>query len=98
MTMRKVKSSMGGEVYALSKMVDHVLLLEDPYGPVNGMNPGVVRLEDCESLSTQLKTKKTVAERRPAHHFLSFQQALDEGDLEGAENWKKEENERCSSS
>ena len=71
------KSSMGGRVYALSEMVDHMLLLKEFYGPIEGMNPGVAGLEDCESLVTRLRTKKMIAEKFLARHFLVAQQALE---------------------
>ena len=83
-TRKMVKSSLGGEVYALSEMVDHMLLLKDFYGPSGGINPGVVGMGDCESLFTHLKTKKMAAEKYLVRHFLSIQQALEEGDLENA--------------
>ena len=78
------KSSLGGEVYAQSEMVDHILLLKDCYGPFEGANPGVVGLEGCESLFTHPKAKKMVAEKHPQRHFLSIQGALEEGDPENA--------------
>ena len=46
---------LGGEVYALSEMAGHMLLLEDFFGPLGGMVPGVAGLEDWESLRTRLK-------------------------------------------
>ena len=49
---------MGGEVYALSEMVDHMLLLLDFREPFEGANPGAVGLEDCASSRTRLRTKK----------------------------------------
>ena len=72
------------EIYreALGEMVDHVLLLQEFYGPSGDMNPGLVGLEDCESLSAQLKTKRMVTEKYLVCHFLRIQQALEEGDLE----------------
>ena len=83
-TRKMVKSSLGGEVYALSEMVDHALLLKDCYGPFGGINPGAVGLEGCESLSSHLKTKKMITEKYSVRHFLSIQRALEEGDLEKA--------------
>ena len=44
----------------------------------------MVRLEDCESLFTYLKTKKLTAEKYLVRRFLSIQQALGGGDLENA--------------
>ena len=40
-----------------------MLLLKDLYGPFQGMNPGLVALEDCEGLFADLKTRKMVAEK-----------------------------------
>ena len=68
-----VKSSVGGGVYALSKMVDHTLLKD-----------GAAGLEDCESLPTHLATKKMVAEKYLARHFPGIQRALEQVRLENA--------------
>ena len=57
------KGSLGGEVYALREMVDHTLLLKDFCGSFEAVNPGLVGLEDCESLFTHLKTQEMVAEK-----------------------------------
>ena len=76
--------SLGGEVYRLSEMVGHMLLLEDSYGPFGGVNPGAVGLEDCGSLFTHLKTKKMIAEEHLVRRFRRIQQALGGGDLENA--------------
>ena len=76
-----VKSSLGGEVYALSEMVDHTMSLKDCYGPLVGLGPGMVGLEACESPFTYLKTKKMVAEKYFVQHFLGIQQAPKEGEL-----------------
>ena len=85
-TRKMEKTSLGGEVYALSEMVNHMLLLKEFYGPFEGMDPGVEGLEDCESLLTHLKTEKMIAEKCLVRRFLSIQQFLGEGDLENA-NW-----------
>ena len=62
-TRKLVTGSLGGEVYALSDLVDHVSLLRDCYEPFGGLNPGKVGLEGCDNISTHLKTKKMIAER-----------------------------------
>ena len=36
-----VRSSLGGDVYALSEKVDHMPPLKDFYGPFESLNPGV---------------------------------------------------------
>ena len=74
----------GDEVYALSEMVDHLLLLEDFYGPLKGANPGVVGLVERGSPFAHLKTKRAAAEEHLERHFLGIQQALEERDLENA--------------
>ena len=79
-----VKSSVGGVVYALSDIVDHMLLLRDIYEPFEGLNPGVAGFEDCESLIAHLKTQEMIAEKYLERRFASTQQALEEGDLENA--------------
>ena len=54
--------SLGGEVCALSDMIDHTSLSRDFYAPPEGLGLDMVGLEDCESLSAYLKTTKTIAE------------------------------------
>ena len=44
------------------------------------MNPGVAGLGDCESLFTHLKAKRVVAEEYLVRHFLSIQQASEDGE------------------
>ena len=63
-------SCLGGEAYALSKMVDHTLLLEGFYAPLECMNPGVAGLEDWGSLFTHLKTEEMVAEKYLVRQFF----------------------------
>ena len=83
-TQELVKSSLGGEVYAFSEMVAHMILLKDFYGPSQSMNPGSGGLGDCESLFAHPRTQKMIAEEYPVRHFLSTQQALEEGELDNA--------------
>ena len=86
------KSSLGGEVFALSRMADHRLLLKVWFGPFDGVNPGEVGSGDCESMATRLATAKMLSTRYLLRHFLSIQRALEGGGLgnscwlRGAEN------------
>ena len=50
-----VKSSLGGEVYAFSEMVDHVSMHREVYAHFIGLSPGVAGLEVCDSLFARLK-------------------------------------------
>ena len=59
-------------------------LLREFYAPVIRMSPGLVGMEDCESLFTHLKNKKMVTEKYLVRHFLSIQQFIEEGDLDNA--------------
>ena len=65
-------------------MAGHMSLLQDCYGLLGGLKPGMAGSGNCESLFTLLKTNKMIAERYLARHFSSAQQALEEGDLEDA--------------
>ena len=73
-------SSLGGGVFALAAMVDHMSFRRDFLGTFEGLNPRMAGLEDGESLFTHLKTKTMRAEQYSARHFLSIQQALGEGE------------------
>ena len=64
-----MKSSLGGEVYALSETANHIQLSRKLYGLFGGMNPGVVGLESRESPLTHLTTKKMLAEKYLIRHF-----------------------------
>ena len=75
------ESTLGGEVFALSEMVNHTLLLKDCFSPFAGLNQGVVGLEDCGSLVSHLKTKRMIAKEFLIRHFLSIRQALEGGEL-----------------
>ena len=77
-----VKSKLGGEVYASSEMMDHVALPQDCYAPLADVPPGILVLEDCESLFPLLRNKKAVAEKCRARHFLGIQQTSDDGGLD----------------
>ena len=77
-----VKSSLGGEVYAFSEMLDHMSMLREFFGHFSGLSPGLVGLEDCESLFAELKKSKMITEKFLVRHCLSIQQALEQKDLD----------------
>ena len=77
-------SGLGGEVDALSEMVAHMLVLKDSFGPSVGLGPGMVGLEASESLSARQHTKKMVAEKYSARHFLGIQGAPVESESDNA--------------
>ena len=79
-----VKSSLGGEAYAYSKMMDRMALLREFYDPVADLSPGVVGMGDCESLSTHLETEQMAPEKYCARHFSAIRQPLGHRGLEGA--------------
>ena len=47
-----------------------MLLLKEFYAPFEGINPGVVGLESCESLFPHLNTKKMIAKKNLVLHFF----------------------------
>ena len=69
-------------MYAFSEMIDHMALLGEFYGPFSHMSPGLVGMEDFESLFTHLENRKTITEKYLVRHFLSIQQFLEDGELE----------------
>ena len=83
-TRKLVESSLGGEVYAFSEMIDHMALLREFYAPFSRMSPGLVGTEDCESLFTHSENKKMVTGKYLVRHFLGIQQFIVEGDLDNA--------------
>ena len=58
LTRRLDKSNLGGEVYALSEMVDHMSMLRESSGHFVDLCPGMVGAQDCESLFALLKRKR----------------------------------------
>ena len=81
-----MKSSLGGEVYALSEMLDRMSMLRESYGHFTDLRPGMVGLEDRESLFKHLKKHKLNAEKFLVRHFLATQQAIELQELDNV-NW-----------
>ena len=55
-----MKSSLGGGEYAFREVLSRAALLRESCAPFVDLLPGMVGLEDCERLPTDLKTKRTV--------------------------------------
>ena len=49
--------------------------------PLAGLTPGAIGFEDRESLLAHLQSRKMIAEMYSGRHFLSIQQAPEQGDL-----------------
>ena len=81
---RMVKSSLGGESYAFSEIMDHMSTLREFYGRFLDIRPRMVGFEDCESLFTHLKNKKVITEKFLIRHFLAIQQAPELKELDNA--------------
>ena len=81
-TRKLVKSSLGGEAYAFSELLDHMSILRGFYGYFTDVFSGMVGLEDCESLFADLKKKKLITEKFPDRHFLAIQQAIEIQELD----------------
>ena len=82
--MELVRSSLRGDAYAFSAMVDQMPLLRELYLLLANLRPGMVDLEDCEGLSSSRGRQKTIAERNPANHFSGIQQSLGRNELGNA--------------
>ena len=83
-TRKLDKSCVDDEVYPPGEITDRTSSLRDFYEPFEARNPGIMSLGDCGSLSNYLETRKMIAEKYLARHFLSIKQAAEEGDLENA--------------
>ena len=59
-------------------------MLREFYGHFNDLNPGMVGLEDCESLFTHRKKNEMATGKFPARHILSIQQAIGKKELGNA--------------
>ena len=75
------QSSLGGEVYAASEVMDHVAMLRRSYDPLVGLSPGEAGRGDCESFLTRLKAKRAAAGTYSARRYAGIRQALGSGEL-----------------
>ena len=80
-TRKLVKSSLGGEVCAFSEMLDYMSMLRGFYGHFADVYPGMVGLEDCESLFAHLRRKKMTTEKSLGRQLLAIQQAIEMKEL-----------------
>ena len=79
-----MNSSLGEEVYASSDMMGHVALLREFYAPFVEPPPGMAGVEDCEGLSTHIKTQRAISAKHFARRFLGNRQRLDGSELDNA--------------
>ena len=80
-TRKHVKSSLGGEIFALSEMWDHMEMIMDFYAPLGHAKIRAYGIIDCESLLSHLRTGRLGTEKFLTRHFRSIMDALDGGDL-----------------
>ena len=80
-TRMSIKSSLGGAVCAHGDMVDHMALIRDFFEPYVGLSLGVIGSGECENSSYFSNAKRAIAELYLARHFLSVQQATEQGEL-----------------
>ena len=76
-TGKLIKGSLGGEVYASSKMLGHMSTLHEFCGHFAHLRPGTVGLEGWGSLFTHLKKQKMIPEKFSVRRFLALQQAIE---------------------
>ena len=75
-TRKLEKGSLGGEVYASSKTVGPAALKREFRHLFANLSPGVIDLEDYESLLTRLRKKETDAEKYRVRLFLSYKKPM----------------------
>ena len=80
-TRKHVKSSLGGEIFALSEMWGHMEMIREFYEPLGHAKIRAYGLIDCESLLSHLRTGRLGAEKFLTRHFRSIMDAVGGGDL-----------------
>ena len=70
-TRKLVERISGGEDHALSEMIGRVALLRAFCSPFVDLSPGMVSLDDCDSLRTRSKTRRMVTGKYLIRLFLS---------------------------
>ena len=68
-TRKRVKSSLGGDVYAPCGMLDHVALMRGFREPFLGRSPVMIGSEECGSLFDHVKTNQAITEKNSAPRF-----------------------------
>ena len=64
-------------MYAFREMVDHMSMLRELFKRFLDLSPGIVGLEDCESLFAHLKNRQIFTEKFLVRHFLASREALE---------------------
>ena len=80
-TRKYVKSSLGGEIFALSDMRDHAEMIREFFTALGHEKIRSYGLIDCESLLPHLRTERLGTEKFGARQFRSILDALGSGDL-----------------
>ena len=80
-TRKHVKSSLGGEIFALSEMWGHMDMIREFYTASGREKVGSYRLIDCESLLSRLRAGRLGTEKFLARHFRIILGAMEGGDL-----------------
>ena len=76
-----MKSSLGGEVFALSEMWGHMDMIREFYTALGRNKLASYGLIDCESLPSHLRAGRLGTEKFLTRHFRSILDALEGGDL-----------------
>ena len=80
-TREHVKSSLGGEIFALNEMWDHVGMISEFFAALGREKIRFFGLIDCESLLSHLRTGRFGTEKVLTRHFRSILDALVSRDL-----------------
>ena len=80
-TRKHAKSTLGGEIFALSEMWGHMDMIRDSYTALGQKKLASYELIDCESLLSHLRTKQLGTEKFLTRLLRSILGALESGDL-----------------
>ena len=80
-TRKRVKSSLGGKIFAVSEMWGHMDMIREFYTALGRKKLAPYELIGCESPLSHLRTGRLGAEKSLTRHFRSILGALASGDL-----------------
>ena len=80
-TRKLVASSLGGESYAFSEMVDHMAFLREVFAPSKILSPGMICFEECDGFPSRLGNRDTMTGKYLARHPLGIRRAPERSEL-----------------
>ena len=77
-----MKSSLGGELRAVSEMIYHMSLLPEFHEPFADLSPGAIGFEGCGSLLSHVVHGRTIAAKHLVRRLLGIQRSWGNKELD----------------